>query len=64
MRSLTRHLHAVTAPLPHYRIGGRVLVRRLEFDGWLARVGTIDDQRAERTFANQVRLAAADFRRR
>ncbi len=24
-------------PLPHYRVGGKVLVRRGEFDAWLAR---------------------------
>jgi excisionase family DNA binding protein len=22
-------------PLPHYRVGGKILVRRSEFDGWI-----------------------------
>jgi len=33
-------------PLPHYRVGGKVLVRRSEFDVWIAayrRVGTRPD---------------------
>src|SRR3972149_11378470 len=33
-------------PLPHYRVGGKVLVRRSEFDAWIAayrRVGTRPD---------------------
>lgn len=35
-------------PLPHYRVGGRVLVRRSEFDTWIGRhwqVGRADVER-------------------
>jgi hypothetical protein len=24
-------------PIPHYKVGGKIVVRRSEFDGWLAR---------------------------
>ena len=33
LRALLVHRHA---PLPHYRIGGKILVRRSEFDRWAA----------------------------
>ena len=34
VRTLRQH---VSADLPHYRVGGKVLVRRSEFDAWMAR---------------------------
>jgi excisionase family DNA binding protein len=34
-RLLRSFLRDPEHPLPHYRIGGRVLVRRSEFDAWL-----------------------------
>ncbi len=34
-RILRSFLSAPDRPLPHYRVGGRVLVRRSEFDGWI-----------------------------
>jgi hypothetical protein len=37
VRKLRDHLTDLAHPLPHYRIGGKVvLVRRSEFDGWIA----------------------------
>jgi hypothetical protein len=36
------------SPLPHYRVGGKILVRRSEFDAWIAayrRVGDTDVDR-------------------
>ena len=48
VRTLRNYLVHASSPLPHYRIGGKVLVRRSEFDRWAAgfRVqsrGAIDD---------------------
>ena len=37
VRRLRDHLHDPVAPLPHFRIGGKVLVRRAEYDAWAAR---------------------------
>ncbi len=36
-------------PLPHYRLpGGKILVRRSEFDAWLARYRQVGDPDVER----------------
>jgi excisionase family DNA binding protein len=45
VRTLRDHLAHPARPLPHYRIGGKILVRRSEFDAWIAahrRVGLAD----------------------
>jgi hypothetical protein len=36
VRKLRAHLADVRHPLPCYRVGGKILVRRSEFDGWIA----------------------------
>lgn len=46
VRTLRAHLGRSDAPLPHYRVNGKVLVRRSEFDAWIAayrRVGSTVD---------------------
>ena len=35
VRTLRDYLRDRTRPLPHYRIGGKILVRRSEFDAWV-----------------------------
>jgi len=45
VRTLRDHLDHPAHPLPHYRVGGKILVRRSEFDAWIAahrRVGLAD----------------------
>jgi hypothetical protein len=45
VRKLREHLDDPTHPLPHYRVGGKIVVRRSEFDAWMAayrRVGQAD----------------------
>ena len=37
VRTLRDYLTDPIAPLPHYRIGGKILVRRSEFDAWAQR---------------------------
>lgn len=37
LSTLRRWLKHKDHPLPHYRIGGRVLVNKREFDQWVAR---------------------------
>jgi hypothetical protein len=36
-RTLRKHLTHPLRPLPSFKIGGRVLVRRSEYDSWAAR---------------------------
>jgi excisionase family DNA binding protein len=43
VRTLRGYLLHLSRPLPHYRVGGKVLVKRSEFDGWMA---TFRDQAA------------------
>lgn len=33
-RTLRGYLASRTRPLPYYRVGGKILVRRSEFDAW------------------------------
>ena len=45
VRKLRQYLHDPVHPLPHYRVGGKIVVRRSEFDAWMAayrRVGQAD----------------------
>jgi excisionase family DNA binding protein len=35
VRKLRDLLADPTCPLPHYRVGGKILVRRSEFDAWM-----------------------------
>jgi hypothetical protein len=37
VRTLRGYLTHALHPLPHFRIGGRVLVRRSDYDAWAAR---------------------------
>src|SRR5438105_333226 len=36
VRKLREHLDDAIHPLPHYRVGGKIVVRRSEFDAWMA----------------------------
>ena len=45
VRKLREYLDDPTHPPPHYRVGGKIVVRRSEFDAWIAayrRVGQSD----------------------
>ena len=35
VRTLRGYLSHPARPLPHYRVGGRVIVKRSEFDEWI-----------------------------
>ena len=37
VRKLRQHLGDLNHPLPSYRVGGKIVVRRSEFDAWMAR---------------------------
>jgi excisionase family DNA binding protein len=36
VRKLRQHLDDPVHPLPHYRVGGKIVVRRSEFDAWMS----------------------------
>ena len=45
VRKLREYLDNPAHPLPSYRVGGKVLVRRSEFDSWIScfrRAGKVD----------------------
>ncbi len=52
-RTLQDLVNDLTDPIPSYRVGNRVLIRRSEFDAWLSR------RRNQKPLA-AARLAAAD----
>lgn len=53
-----RRLHELlkdpVRPLPHYRIGGKVLVRRGEYDTWALHYRRVGDPEVERVVAETL----------
>jgi len=43
VRKLREYLDHLNYPLPHYRVGGKILVRRSEFDAWIAAYRRVGD---------------------
>jgi len=61
VRKLRDHLDDPGHPLPHYRVGGKILVRRSDFDTWAAhyrRVGNEDVDRIVRETLRSLKGAA------
>ncbi len=52
-RTLQGLVNDTSDPIPSYRVGGKLLVRKSDFDGWMAR-------RRNRKPLEAARLAAAD----
>jgi excisionase family DNA binding protein len=50
-RKLRDHLQGPAHPLPHYRIGGKILVRRSEFDAWIGHYRQLGSQDLDRVVA-------------
>lgn len=40
IRTLRDHLNDPIHPLPHFRVGGKILIRQSEFDRWLEQFRT------------------------
>jgi hypothetical protein len=57
VRALQRALVAPVNPLPHFKIGGRILVRRSDYDRWIERVGTPEHIARARTTDEKVHQA-------
>lgn len=46
-RTLRTWLSHPAHPLPHYRVGGKILVRRAEFDAWVSQFRVAPPSRVE-----------------
>lgn len=55
VRKLREHLTAPPRPLPHYRIGAKIVVRRGEYDTWALRYRRVGDPKMERVVAEVLR---------
>jgi hypothetical protein len=54
VRTLRGYLTHLARPLPHYRIGGKILVRRSEFDAWAAIFRTVEPDRVSALVAEAL----------
>jgi hypothetical protein len=55
VRTLRSHLDDAAHPLPCYRIGGKLLVRRSEFDAWIARYRQVGRADVDQIVADVLR---------
>lgn len=55
VRKLRDHLDEPAHPLPCYRVGGKILVRRSEFDAWIARFRQAGRADVDRIVAEVIR---------
>jgi hypothetical protein len=53
-RTLRGYLVHPSKPLPHYRIGGKILVKRSEFDAWAATFRTVETDRVSALVADAM----------
>jgi hypothetical protein len=54
VRTLRGYLSHCSRPLPHYRIGGKILVRRSEFDAWATAFRTVEPDRVSALVAETL----------
>ena len=47
IRTLRSYLSHPVRPLPHYRVGGKILVKRSEFDAWLGKFRVEESPRVD-----------------
>lgn len=55
VRTLRNYLSRPSQPLPCYRLGGKVLVRRSEFDSWMATFRQVAVNRVDTIVADVVK---------
>lgn len=55
VRILRAYLGDPERPLPCYRVGGKILVRRSEFDSWIARYRQVGRQDVDRLVADALK---------
>jgi hypothetical protein len=62
LRTLRARLSDVDHPLPCYRVGGKILVRRSEFDAWVARYRQVGPAEVTRVVTDILGTLAAPGR--
>ena len=55
VRNLRRYLTNAAHPLPHYRVGGKLLVKRSEFDDWMRGFRSAERPRLDGIVADVLR---------
>ena len=55
VRTLRSHLRDAVHPLPHYRVGGKVLVRRSDYDAWAAQFRARDSSIVDQTLSRLLK---------
>ena len=55
VRTLRKYLNRAAHPLPHYRVGGKILVKRSDFDRWVDTFRVSESGRVERIFADVLK---------
>ena len=54
VRTLRGYLTDLTDPLPCYRVGGKIVVRRSEFDSWIAHYREVGRSEVDRLVADAL----------
>ena len=52
VRTLRGHLTHPARPLPHYRVGGKILVKRSEYDAWIRAFRTAETSQVDAIVAD------------
>jgi len=55
VRKLREYLHDPVHPLPHYRVGSKIVVRRSEFDRWMQQFRRRGEADVERVVSEVLR---------
>lgn len=55
IRTLRGYLIRPAQPLPHFRMRGKILVKRSEFDAWMDQFRVANDHAAEKIVADVLR---------
>jgi excisionase family DNA binding protein len=54
VRTLRGYLAHPSRPLPHYRVGGKLLVKRSEFDAWMRTFRSVEASRVDAIVADML----------
>ena len=54
LRTLRAYLHDPSRPLPHFRVGGKILVRRQDFDAWVSQFRVVAKAQTVEGLVNDV----------
>jgi Helix-turn-helix domain len=58
-RTLRAYLSGPSHPIPHYRVGGKILVRQSEFDRWIAAYRHVGNEDVNRKVSEVLRSLAS-----